>query len=64
MGHRLIVVLGHPRLYHQFGFKDAESCGILSPFPVPPEVFMVLELVPDATKDCAGQVRYRPELSL
>lgn len=63
LGHRLVVVLGHPRLYRRFGFKDAESCGILSPFPVPPEVFMVLELVPDAVRGCAGQVRYRPELS-
>ncbi|MCC7374214.1 MAG: N-acetyltransferase [Verrucomicrobiales bacterium] len=63
MDHRLIVVLGHPRLYHRFGFKDAESCGILSPFPVPPEVFMVLELIPGAAKGCSGQVRYRPELS-
>ncbi|MBL9134578.1 MAG: N-acetyltransferase [Verrucomicrobiales bacterium] len=62
-GHRLVVVLGHPRLYHRFGFRDAESCGILSPFPVPPEVFMVLELVQGAMRGCAGEVRYRPELS-
>jgi putative acetyltransferase len=62
-GHRLVVVLGRPQLYHRFGFKDAESCGIMSPFPVPPEVFMVLELVPNAAKGCTGEVRYRPELS-
>lgn len=54
---------GAPPALSSVWFQDAESCGILSPFPVPPEVFMVLELVSGATKGCSGQVRYRPELS-
>ena len=63
-GHRLVVVLGHPWFYPRFGFVPAAPYGIHYPQPVPEEVFMLLELVPDAAKDISGTVRYPSAFSL
>jgi putative acetyltransferase len=62
-GHEIVVVLGSPKYYGRFGFVPASSFGIECPFPVPSDHFMVLELTPDAARDCSGMVQYRPEFS-
>ena len=60
LGHRLVVVLGHPEYYLRFGFVPASSYGIAAPFAVPNDAFMVAELQPGAAADAAGVVEYPP----
>jgi putative acetyltransferase len=40
----LVIVLGHPHFYQRFGFQPSVNYKILSPFPVPEDVFMVKPL--------------------
>jgi putative acetyltransferase len=56
----LIVVVGHPTYYPRFGFEPASRKGLTCEYPVPDEVFMVLELTPGAGRERAGLVRYHP----
>ena len=58
LGHKVIVVVGHPAYYPRFGFVPARPKGIQAPFQVPDEAFMVLELVEGALKGISGTVRY------
>lgn len=60
LGHRVVIVLGHPRYYPRFGFRPARPLGIDPPFPCRDEVFMALELVPGALVGVRGTVRYPP----
>lgn len=62
-GYAAVVVVGHPEFYPRFGFVPARSKALRCEFPVPDDVFMVLELTAGALADCAGLVRYRPEFS-
>lgn len=58
LDHSIIVVLGEPHYYGRFGFQTASQFGIQAPFPVPEQVFMVLELKPGALMNVSGTVRY------
>lgn len=58
LNHNIVVVLGDPHYYTRFGFQTAAKFGVQAPFPVPDEVFMVLELKPDALRGVRGTVRY------
>jgi putative acetyltransferase len=60
LGHRIVVVVGHPNYYPRFGFSPARAQGLEAPFPVPDEAFLALELVPGALHGVAGMVRYPP----
>ena len=60
---KLIFVLGNPRFYSRFGFLPASSKGCKSTFPVPDEVFMVLELIPGGCDGVTGTVKYHPEFN-
>jgi len=60
-GHHLVIVLGHPDYYPRFGFKPASGFNIRSPYPVPDEAFMLLELTAGTLENRPGVVRYRPE---
>lgn len=44
MGESITVVLGHPQFYTRFGFKPSVGYGIVSPFTVPTDFFMVKTL--------------------
>ncbi len=57
-GHRIVVVLGHPEFYPQFGFSAKMAERLDSPFSGP--AFMALELVPGALEGVEGEVRYPP----
>lgn len=63
LGLQAVVVLGHPAYYPKFGFIPARSKGLGCEYPVPDEVFMVLELVDGALNNCSGTVKYRPEFN-
>ena len=60
LGHRLVVVVGHPEYYPRFGFVKAGEKGLKLPFEAPAEVFLVLELVPGALDGVGGEVVYPP----
>lgn len=58
-----IIVLGHPEYYPRFGFEPAHAHGILAPFDVPQEAFMVLSLHPEY-KLPTGRVGYPAEFGI
>jgi putative acetyltransferase len=58
LGHRIVVVVGHPAYYPRFGFIPARVRGIEAPFPVPDEAFMVMALAEGSLKGIHGTVRY------
>ena len=58
MGFASVVVLGHPEYYPRFGFKIASTFGIKSPFEVPDNAFMVLELMDGTLTGVKGVVEY------
>ena len=60
-GYKIVVVIGHPQYYPRVGFSAARTKGLEAPFPVPNEVFMILELFPDALIGIKGMVIYPPE---
>ncbi|NQV02410.1 MAG: N-acetyltransferase, partial [Bacteroidia bacterium] len=43
LGHKSVVVLGHPEYYPRFGFRKASDWEIKVPFPAPDEAIMALE---------------------
>lgn len=58
LGHRIVIVVGHPGYYPRFGFTRAKEAGIVPPFPCPDNAFMPLPLVPGALDGIGGIVRY------
>ena len=64
LGHYAVLVLGEPAFYECFGFVKASLHGILCPFDVPYEAFMVTELFSGALAGHCGSVKYRPEFDL
>jgi putative acetyltransferase len=61
LGHKIVVVVGHPGYYPRFGFVPARQKNLELSFPVSDEAFMVFELVPDALDGIGGKVRFPPE---
>ncbi len=53
----LVVVLGHADYYPRFGFEQGADHGIVAPFEVPPEAWMVRTL-PAYTDAARGTVVY------
>jgi len=58
-----VVVLGHPEYYPRFGFSPSSLFGVDSEYDVPDEVFMAMELQPEALSGKTGRVRYDPAFS-
>jgi putative acetyltransferase len=58
-GHKIVVVLGHPRFYPRFGFTTALAARLSSPFSGK-DSFMALALVPGALDGVEGRVEYPP----
>lgn len=56
-----VIVLGHEHYYPKFGFVTADRWNIKSPYDVPTNVFMALELVTDGLKNISGFVKYPNE---
>lgn len=61
IGCNVVVVLGHPEYYPRFGFVPAKQRGLSCEYPVPDDVFMVLELERGALNGRRGLVKYLPE---
>ena len=60
LGHRIVIIVGHPGYYQRFGFTPARAHGIEAPFPVPDEAFMVIALAEWSLEGIHGTVRYPP----
>jgi predicted N-acetyltransferase YhbS len=52
-----VAVLGHPAYYPRFGFEPADRFGVLAPWDVPSEAWMVHPL-PAYHPDARGLVTY------
>ncbi len=63
LGFVAVVVLGHPEYYPRFGFSPSSRFGIDSEYEVPEEIFMAMELVPDALSGKTGRVKYHNAFS-
>lgn len=62
LGYDLVLLIGHPEYYPNFGFEPARSYGLeLTQFNVPDDVFMVYELQDGALNRIQGELRY-PEV--
>lgn len=61
LGFGSVIVLGHEHYYPKFGFEPASNWGIKAPFDVPDEVFMAIELQPNALENVSGTVHYPKE---
>jgi putative acetyltransferase len=59
LGHRIVLVLGHPKFYSEFGFSSELARRIESPFGGG-EAWMALELWPDSLKGVEGRVEFSP----
>ena len=59
----VVVVLGHPHYYPQFGFVPAKPLGIVWEHDAPDEAFLVQELREGALTQTKGVVKYRPEFA-
>jgi len=53
-----VVVVGHSSYYPKFGFRRASEFGLSSPFNVPDDIFMAIELKEGALKNIRGTVAY------
>jgi len=62
LGHKAIVVIGHPNFYRRFDFEKAVKWGIHCSLPVPEESVTAKELVRGAL-DGGGLLRYPPEFT-
>jgi putative acetyltransferase len=61
LGHKIVVVVGHPNYYPRFGFTSARAKGLEAPFPVPDKAFMVVELTAGALNTITGMVIFPTE---
>jgi putative acetyltransferase len=64
LGYADVFVLGHEFYFPKFGFVPAARWNIRPPFDVPAEVFMALELIPNALKNVSGIVEFPIEFSV
>lgn len=62
--YRSVIVLGHEDYYPGFGFVPAEKWSIRSPYEVPANAFMALELVPGGLENVSGSVKYPEEFEM
>ena len=58
LGHKVVILVGHPEYYPRFGFIPAKSKRLVVPFPVPDEGFIVMELENGALDGISGMVKY------
>ena len=59
-----VFVFGHEFYFPKFGFLPAARWNIRPPFDVPSEVFMALELIPNALQNVSGIVEFPIEFSV
>jgi putative acetyltransferase len=63
LGHRSVIVVGHPEYYPKFGFKRASQWNIKVPFEVPDDAFLAMELAEGELEGKSGTVEYPKEFN-
>ena len=63
LGFVAVVVVGHTEYYPRFGFSPSSRFGIDTEYEVPEEVFMAVELEPEALSEKTGRVKYHNAFS-
>ncbi len=63
LGHKSVIVVGHPEYYPKFGFKRASQWNIQVPFEVPDDAFLALELDEGDLEGKRGTVEYPEEFN-
>lgn len=63
LGHKVVVLVGHPDYYPRFGFVKASEKGLKLPFDAPDEAFMVYEIIPNSLVGVTGTIEYPPEFA-
>lgn len=58
LGHRIVIVLGHPDFYPRFGFSAEMAKGLEGPFGDAGEAWMAIELEQGALSGVSGTVQY------
>lgn len=61
LGYKSVIVLGHEKYYPRFGFVPASKWSIVSPWNVPDEAFMAIELEVGGLNGVSGTVRFPEE---
>lgn len=56
LGHRIVILVGDPKYYGQFGFVNAGDLGLEFPGPVEPHRFLAAELVPGSLDGVSGRI--------
>ncbi len=64
LGHHLIVLVGDPEYYGQFGFQNASVLGFKMPGPVEENRLLVKECTPGALKNVSGMISGVPDAPL
>ena len=64
LGYRGVVLLGYPAYYSKFGYVPSVTYGIESPFDVPEEYFMAVELEKGSLKEIEGTVEFPEEFGI
>lgn len=60
IGYGAIVVLGHPDYYPKFGFVPTSQYQITCEYDVPPEAFMLVELIAGYLENKSGMISFHP----
>jgi putative acetyltransferase len=63
LGHKIVIVVGHPEYYPRFGFVKAGEKDLALPFEAPEDIFMALELVSGGLAGVRGTIEYPREFS-
>mgnify|MGYP001819482455 CR=1 FL=1 len=64
LGHKIVIVVGHPEYYPRFGFRKARMLGYDVGMEVPDEAFMVAGLQEDALLEQGGMVQFSPPFGI
>ena len=64
LGFTSSLLVGHPSYYPRFGYKPAENLGITTKLDLPPDVFMVCEIIPSGLNGVKGELIFAPEFNL
>lgn len=64
LGFKSGLLVGHPAYYPRFGYRPAETFGIVTDLELPADVFMACELTEDGLDGVQGRVEFAPEFNL
>lgn len=64
LGFKSALLVGHPAYYPRFGYRPAETFGIVTDLELPAAVFMACELTAGGLDGVQGRVAFAPEFDL